>query len=131
MLYDKHLLGRASDLINRDYGESGVNFLLERNKWNGDIITNPPFKYAEQFICKAISLSRNKVAMLLRIQFLEGQARQKLFQLYPPRFVYVFSKRLHCALNGNFETTASSNAICFAWFVWYKGYKGEPSVRWL
>lgn len=26
---------------------------------------------------------------------------------------------------------AWSSAMCFAWFVWEKGYKGDPIIKWL
>ena len=126
----KGILGKATDLIDRSYGNGQVDFLMENEKWSGDIITNPPFRYASQFIETAISLSDNKVAMLLRIQFLEGRARKKLFRKYPPRFIYVFSDRLKCALNGNFNDMKGS-AVCYAWFVWYKDYIGETIIKWL
>jgi hypothetical protein len=132
----KGILAKATDLIDRGYGDGQVDFLLESEKWNGDIITNPPFRYASQFIETAINLSNykyaenKKVAMLLRIQFLEGKARKKLFKKYPPRFIYVFSDRLKCALNGNFNDMKGS-AVCYAWFVWYKNYQGETIIKWL
>jgi hypothetical protein len=37
----------STDLIDRGYGSGGVDFLKdynEANKWDGDIITNPPYK---------------------------------------------------------------------------------------
>lgn len=68
--------------------------------------------------------------MFLKIQFLEGKARRELFEKYPPRVVYVSSSRLRCAMNGDFEKVASS-AICYAWYVWEKGYTGETVLRWI
>ena len=45
-VFDRYgLLGRASDIVDRGYGESGVDFLLQTEPWNGDIVTNPPYKY--------------------------------------------------------------------------------------
>lgn len=71
-----------------------------------------------------------KVAMFLRLQFLEGQERRKFFDMYPPARVYIPSKRLNCARNGDFKQYKSS-AICYAWFVWEKGSNGEPVIRWI
>jgi hypothetical protein len=37
---------KSTDLINRGYGEPGIDFLDKNIKeWTGDIITNPPYKY--------------------------------------------------------------------------------------
>lgn len=121
----------STDLINRGYGEV-LDFLKTDKKFDGDIITNPPYKYAQEFVEKAIELINdgNKVAMFLKLQFLEGQKRKKLFEVYPPKVVYVFSRRQKCALNGEFDKLGSS-AVAYAWFVWEKGFKGEPTIRWI
>ena len=116
----------STDLIDRGYGEGGVDFLKYKQDEliDCDIITNPPYKYAKEFVEKALELVKpgRKVAMFLKIQFLEGKARRELFVKYPPQTVYVSSGRLRCAMNGDFEKYAKSNAVCYAWFVWRRGY---------
>ena len=101
---------RESDLIIRKEGIEQLDFLKSNEIWNGDIITNPPYKYATEFIYKALETVKdgNKVTMFLKLQFLEGKERKKLFQKYPPKTVYVSSSRLNCAKNGNFNTYQSS-----------------------
>lgn len=69
--------------------------------------------------------------MFLKIQFLEGKARRELFKKYPPKTVYVSSARLHCAMNGDFEKYAKSNAVCYCWYVWQKGYTGDTVIKWI
>lgn len=64
------------------------------------------------------------------ITILEGQARKKLFEKYPPKVVYVSSARLQCAKNGEFDKYGN-NAQAYAWFVWEKGYKGDTIIKWL
>lgn len=121
----------CSDLIERGYGKGGVDFLKCEAKFNGDIITNPPYKYAKEFVEHALEIVTNghKVAMFLKVQFLEGKARKELFEKYPPRRIYVSSSRLVCAPNGDFKNTPSS-AVAYAWFIWEKGYTGDTIVRW-
>ena len=137
VLEDKGYNVWSTDLIDRGYGKSGIDFLTysPNEKWNGDILTNPPYKYAKEFVEKGLELVNigNYVVMLLKIQFLEGQARLKLFKQYPPRYVYVNSKRQQCAKNGDFETYSAGvgTAICYCWFVWQKGFKGDPIIRWI
>lgn len=108
-----------------------MNFLTSQQTFDGDIITNPPYKYASQFVEKAIeSISDgHKVAMLLRLLFLEGKARRKLFEKYPPKIIYVASGRIECALGGDFEHY-KGGAMAYAWFIWEKGYKGDTVVKW-
>lgn len=125
-------LNHSTDLIDRGYGQSGIDFLKQDQIYYGDIVTNPPYKYAKEFVEKAleIAFSGRKVCMFLKITFLEGKSRKELFKKYPPRTIYVSSSRLKCALNGDFDKTGSS-AACYAWFVWEKGYFGKTSIEWI
>lgn len=122
---------KSTDLINRGYGEGGIDFLKCEEQFKGDITTNPPYKYAKEFVEKALSLVPvgNKVAMFVKLLFLESKSRQKLFRENPPKYIYVASSRLVCAKNGEFEKYPSS-AVAYAWFIWEKGFKGEPAIRW-
>lgn len=100
---------------------------------DADIITNPPYILATEFVYHALELVKNgrKVAMFLKIQFLEGKKRRKLFEEHPPKIVYVSSSRLTCAKNGDFERAKGSNAICFAWYIWEKGWRGDTVLKWI
>ena len=78
-----------------------MDFLACSKNWNGDIITNPPYKYAKEFIYKALELipTGNKVAMFLRVQFLESKGRYELWKSNPPKKILVFSGSMSCAMN--------------------------------
>ena len=105
---------------------------LSHPKKYGFIITNPPYKYALEFVQKALDSVQpgKKVAMFLKLQFLEGKSRKQFFLHNPPKVVYVSSSRLICAMNGEFEKYPSS-AVAYAWFVWEKGFKGDPIIKWI
>ena len=124
----------SSDLIDRGFGFV-QDFLSSKTPPlpGFDIITNPPYSKAMEFVEHALEIVEDgrKVAMFLKIQFLEGKARRALFDKFPPKTIYVSSSRLHCAMNGDFEKYAKSNAICYAWFVWEKGYTGETVIKWI
>lgn len=138
VLEDKGYNVLSTDLINRGYGiiDNDSDFLngkyYTHTKFDGDILTNPPYKYAKEFVETAL----NKicygyyVVMFLKIQFLEGQERRKLFDKYPPKYVYVNSARQTCYINGDMSKTMSS-ATCYCWFIWEKGFKGETIIRWV
>lgn len=100
--------------------------------WNGDILTNPPYKYAQEFVEHALELipDGKKIFMFLKVQFLESQKRRVLFDRKQLKTVYVFSKRISCATNGNFEK-AGSSVIAYAWFEFEKGYHGQPTIEWI
>lgn len=113
----------STDLIDRGYGLGDQDFLKQPyfTSFNGDIITNPPYKYAREFVEKALEVVTpgQKVAMFLKLTFLEGQGRRELFRKHPPKTIYVSSARLQCGKNGIFKT---ASAVAYAWFVWQKGY---------
>ena len=128
---------RSTDLVYRGYGErNSLDFLNYQR--NGDlpfdIITNPPYKYAKEFVEKALSVVANgqKVAMFLKLTFLESQSRRKLFEKHPPKIVYVSSSRLQCAKNGDFEKFGKGvgTAVAYGWFIWEKGYTGNTIIKW-
>jgi hypothetical protein len=121
---------KSTDLFDRGFGEHGVDFLsMGNSEWDGDIITNPPYKYAQEFIEKALQIIPigNKVAMFLKVQFLEGKSRKSLFVLHPPKTVYISSSRIECGKNGVFK---NESAVAYAWFVWHKGYSGTTELKW-
>lgn len=85
---------------------------------------------ALQFVEKALSLvdDGRYVCMFFKLTFLEGKARRLFFDQNPPIRVWVSSSRLNCGRNGIVKNTTS--AVCYAWFVWQKGFKGHPEIRW-
>lgn len=127
VLLDNGYAVKSSDLINRGFGE--VQDFFETDEFNGDIITNPPYKMALDFVKHSLNIipEGNKVAMFLKLQFLEGKARKEFYKNNPPKKIYVASGRLVCAMNGDFEKYKSS-AVAYAWFIWEKGYKGSPEI---
>ena len=122
----------ATDLIDRGYG-GVVDFLnTDTNiKYNGDIVSNPPYKIAERFIRKALDTVTDgrKVCMFLKLTFLESKSRKQLFEQYPPKTIWVSSSRINCAKNGDFDKYPSS-AVAYAWYIWEKGYAGQTVVKW-
>jgi hypothetical protein len=128
----KHVYDVVSrDLVDRGYGEVKDFLYMNNEKWSGDIITNPPYVAAKEFVEQALSMIQegHKVAMFLKLTFLEGKQRAKLFKENPPIRIWVSSSRLKCAKNGDFDQFKSS-ATAYAWFIWEKGYKGYPEIRW-
>ena len=121
----------SRDLVDRGYGEVKDFLFFKNEQWGGDIVTNPPYAAAQEFVEQALSMIQegHKVAMFLKLTFLEGKQRAKLFKENPPKRIWVSSSRLKCAKNGDFDQFKSS-ATAYAWFIWEKGYKGYPEIRW-
>lgn len=131
----------STDIIERNVKlDEILDFLKveKRNYDNFDILTNPPYKYAKEFVLKAMDLipEGNKVYMFLKLTFLEGKARRKeIFDKFPPKNIYVLSERLMCAKNGKFSKYNNKGnahgAVAYAWYVWEKGYQGDTVLRWI
>lgn len=127
------------DLVDRGYPNTIVTDFLNwdtKNKYDA-IVTNPPYSLAMEFVEKGMSLLKDdgQMAMFLKIQFLEGQKREQLFEKYPPKYIYVFRNRMATWNNGQ-ELDPNTNkkwatTMCHAWFVWEKDSGTEPIVRWL
>lgn len=116
-----------------DYGcqDMIIDFLNFYDGYQGDIIMNPPYNLADEFVKKALSQvdEGHKVAALLRLQYLEGNKRyETILKDNPPKHVYPFVNRQVCSAKDDFT---ESSALAYAWFVWEKGFKGEPIIRWL
>jgi len=122
----------STDLIDRGYGVTGVDFL--KPHWTDDIpvdavVMNPPYKHALEFVSKSLELAP-VVCAFLRLTWLESRRRRPFFDANPPRYVAVFSDRVPSCKGGDFENIGGS-AVCYAWFVWERGYTGDTVVRWI
>ena len=129
------------DIVNRFSQHPGFEFRNENwlefnpNKLiNADVIFNPPYKLAQEFVEHSINLVEEgrKVCAFLKLQFLETKKRKELFEKYPPKIVYVSSSRILCAKNADFTgmREAGGSAVAYCWYVWEKGYKGETLIKW-
>ncbi len=127
---------RSSDIVDRLHNGKieTLDFLQYDGKWNGDIITNPPYSIATEFAQKALDVIQDghRVAMFLKLTFLETYKRRVLFDKYPPKVIYVSTHRLQCAKNGEFKKykSGTGTAIAYGWYIWEKGNTEPPVVRW-
>lgn len=119
----------ATDLVDRGFGTSRRDFLMEYEHQAPNIITNPPFKLATQFIRHALQLSSGKVCILMRLACLEGSERREIYDNSPLARVWVFSRRLSMYRNG--EDTGQGGMLAFAWFVWDHAHVGPATIGWL
>lgn len=124
------------DIVDRGYANiNGIkNFITDIFPMFNNVITNPPFKHAEEFIRKALSIATDKIIMLCKIQLLEGVKRLELFKHTPLKYVYIHSSRVATYRNGESRDSNGkkwATTMCLAWFIWEQGYNGEPIIRWL
>lgn len=99
------------------------DFMTWKTNREYDIIaTNPPYTDVEAFIekCWGHLHGSGYMLMLLRLNFLASEKRQKLFKKCPLDSVIVSTQRI--SFYGN-----STNATEYGIFCWYKGY--QPSKK--
>lgn len=126
----------SSDLIDRGYGD--VQDFFEMDKLPDDcstILTNPPYKYALEFVLHSLKLLPEKglCIMFLKTTFLESVGRYNaLFKDNPPCIVAQCISRVQCCINGEFDKVKSSSAQAYAWFIWQKSERViNPRIMWI
>jgi hypothetical protein len=119
----------SSDLIDRGYGETPVDF-LKSNKIYDNIVTNPPFVLSTAFIFHALKHARNKVVVLNKISYLEGVARRKtIFNQKKLKKVWVFTRRVAFRKPGTKKL--AGGLMAFGWFIYDVNYNGLPTLDWI
>lgn len=126
----------ATDLVDYscDHSEARQDFLMSREPRAGCIVTNPPFKLAEEFVAHAIDLCP-EVYMLMRVAFLEGLRWEKQrFRDHLAR-VWVFAPRLPMMHRAGWTGPVNSKSgMAFGWFVFRRNWSsmgGKPTVDWI
>ena len=129
----------GSDLV--DYGRPDCfwrrDFLLERKVPDGceGIVTNPPFKLAEEFVAHAIDLCP-RVAMLLRLAFFEAGAgptkkavlRRYVLDEHPPARIHCFRRRLPMMHRENWKGRKANSGMAFCWMFWDRSHSGPTII---
>lgn len=119
------------DKIDRGFWKQKDFFSFENKEYDCDIITNPPYSIANEFLLKSLEMIQGGryIAFFLRIQFLEWVKRHDIYKKFPPKYIYVSSRTIRCAKNGDFEN-ATWNASTYCWFIWEKWFIWDPTIRW-
>lgn len=123
----------STTLVDRGYGRVGQNFLECCELLAPAIVTNPPFGIIDDFIEHALTLNPDVLAVFARTKFVEGAERFKAIHSRRPFSVmYQFIERIKFFAGDTPESEQPGwNTEAFAWFVYVKGWRREPVVRWL
>lgn len=112
--------GRRRDFLRHPFEAASVDW----------VITNPPFRLAEDFVLRALTLARVGVAILARTVFLESVGRfERVFRGRPPAKFAQFVERVPM-VRGRLDGAAST-ATGYAWLVWELGASGHPCLMWV
>jgi hypothetical protein len=116
-----------------DYGYGEVQDFLTSNHGAGSfdwVITNPPFRLAEEFVMRALPIARAGIAILARTVFLESVGRYHgIFREAPPTKFAQFVERVPM-VKGRLDGKATT-ATGYAWLVWEKRPAGLPRLMWV
>lgn len=139
----------STDLIDRGYGIGGIDFFKHYQVIDTDVVTNPPYGLATEFMehCLNHTVGNHKIALFLKLQTLEGAARfTKVFNQKHLKKVYIYSKRVACYKgderyqrnnDGTLKLDKAGNplkiqsAVCYAWFIFDTSYVGLPVLDWI
>jgi hypothetical protein len=121
----------SSDAYAYGYGtvREDLTHPYETNSWDW-VITNPPFRLAEEFVLRSLMVARKGVAILARTVFLESVGRyQAIFKDTPPTKFAQFVERVPM-VKGRLDGRAST-ATSYAWLVWEKDAVGRSRLMWI
>lgn len=94
------------------------------------VVTNPPFRLAEEFVLRSLNVARRGVAILARTVFLESIGRyERIFGERPPSIFAQFVERVPM-VKGRLDQKATT-ATGYAWLLWEKGNTDEPRLMWV
>jgi 16S rRNA G1207 methylase RsmC len=109
----------SSDKIDYEFGEQ--KDLFEITNQYDNIITNPPFTQQQLVKKHLLSLAKKKLALLWYVKNLGNEVETKTSKNL--KNVYVFNKRI--------EWVEIKFGWLFAWYVWEKGFTGDPIIKWI
>jgi hypothetical protein len=119
----------SSDTYDYGFGATG-DYLATKCRVTDWMITNPPFNLAQRFVEKAFKETREGVAVLVRLQFIEGVGRYNgLYADNPPSIIAPFTERVPM-FRGRLKKKGST-ATAYAWFVWRHTPVKETKVVWI
>jgi hypothetical protein len=120
----------ASDILHYDFPlDFEGDFLAQVVVPAGteQILTNPPFRYAAEFVDHGLSLCP-RVIMLCRLAFLESACRSRILDTGTLAAVHVFKRRLPMMHRDGWAGRRASSAMPFAWFVWDRNHDGPATI---
>lgn len=119
----------STELNTDRYGIGGINFLSEGYKYKPEgkfwLVTNPPFKLANEFVRKGFELGAERIIFLLRFNYLEsGKVREDILNNGHLLRVLLMKERLQMFPYGwtGKKGSATQN---HAWFIWDRNYNAE------
>jgi hypothetical protein len=132
-----HAVG--SDIVDRGFGE--VQDVFDRTEPVANVITNPPYTFAQPIVEHLYTVVAERIALLLRLAFWEGKCRTKFFAKHPPALILGSIDRVSCPpgrvdrdgprdrWGAIIEPEERGGKMPYAWFIWQIGHTGDTVIR--
>jgi hypothetical protein len=128
-----HHASAGWDIIDRGFPGTKVRDFLSTREPVCNIICNPPFGIAEKFVAHALELARHQVCMLLPTIWLQGDKRSRWLETTPLARVLFITPRPSMPPRAAIEAgqKPGNGTRDYAWFCWFSGHRGPPTIGWL
>jgi len=103
----------SSDKYDYGYGEVHDALTIQ---YADNIVTNPPYNMAAELLQHFLTITQNKICLLLKMAFLDSVTRYPLFMKYRPTTVWVFPQRL--TMSPKDVIVKGGGTISYGWMVW-------------
>jgi hypothetical protein len=119
----------GSDIVDRGNGYPIANF-FDTTDMHDSVVSNPPFDVFEKFAIRALTLARDKVALIMPTARLNAA---HWLEETPLRRVWLLTPRPsmppgHVITNKGKVGGGKSD---YCWIVMEHGYSGKPEMQWL
>jgi hypothetical protein len=108
---------------------------LEKPQNAQALVTNPPYhKDLPRLIAEKGVAEYDLTALFVRLTFLEGKKRRKLFTDHPPCDILFLSDRLRFDSNSIEPINKNEQIggmIAYMWIVFRKNHRGPTNLRWI
>jgi hypothetical protein len=124
----------GSDVVRRSpHCTSVVDFLSSPFPRVSNVVANPPFRLADEFVEMALARATRKVAMLLPANWDHSEKRGRWIEATPLYRVYMLTPRPSMPPGPVIEAgeAPGGGTKDFSWFVWLKGFDGAATRHWL
>lgn len=119
----QELQAAGHEVVFSDLERDGVDFLAYDGPQVANVVTNPPYKFLDEFAQKALEVAIEKVALLLPDFSLVGVNRTKdLWQAHPPAKLILVASKM--------KVLNKVSMFPHIWAVWDHGHKGPTEFEW-
>lgn len=119
---------QSFDIIDRGYGLCGIDFLqdsiFDKFKGQADLVINPPYSLAIEFINRALEITHRKAAILLPVDYLN-----RLNWCPHLKTVLCFARHTDIAKNADFKLYHGKNMKDYGWFIFDTTFYGNPQLK--